>query len=984
MMSFSENISSTFKVRTLVSAILLALTPMGNHALAACTGEGLSGSGNISCSGPSSGINVPVGEGVAVMITDIQGETTQISGDITLTQSNDYLQVYSSQGHSEGVIIGSVSAPSNINMGDGDDIVTYYNYDANGEITHYGDVDLGAGNDRFGIENNSKIFGNILAGSGNDIIKIGLNAFGNAGSNTGASPEIHGNIFLESGRNFVDIVNKGSLFGNIVGGVDSDSVFINDGIVKGDIDLGDGDDEFIMVAGTVDGTVRGGDGSDTILIVGGHITGDVDWGAGNDGGILDLADARVDGSLYFGDGDDDFVLASGTVNNIYLGTGVNQGIGNDKFLLLNGQILGGLYGGQGNDTIEIQEGEVNGVVDGGDGDNLIMISGGTLNEGITTGSGNDQIVYFGGEVLQQVATGAGDDYLIINGNRDIPMLDGGDGQDTLELNNITTSLEGGNVRNWETLMINQSNVVVTDNTLSAGNRLSTDIFSTEIIGTGIFLNASMVTMNGFGQVNGDLSLGRFSEFAHHGGIINGNVIQDGRLHWLGVGDTLTVNGNYTGEANSHLIMNTRLGDDASLTDRLVINGNTAGSTMVKVINAGGSGAYTLNGIELIQVNGQSDGTFIQDGRIVAGAYDYSLVRGQEANNRNWYLTNKAQTEEPDPGSPRPETKLMVRPEAASYASNLAAANQMFITRLHDRLGETQYVDALTGEKKVTSLWLRQTGGHNRQRDSSGELKTRNNRYVAQLGGDIASWAQSGQERLHLGVMAGYGHSSSNTNSNLTKYGSRGAVNGYSTGIYSTWYANDETHQGTYVDSWLQYAWFTNYVNGQGLYSESYHARGFSASLETGYTHQLGVYTTRGGTLNTWYIQPQAQVIWTGIKVHDYKEANGTKVQGVGDNNIQTRLGLRTFLKGHSPQDDGKQREFQPFIEVNWIHNIQDYGARMDGVMYTQKGTRNLGEIKIGVEGQISSSLNLWGNVGEQIGAQGYSDTAVMVGVKLNF
>lgn len=34
---------------------------------------------------------------------------------------------------------------------------------------------------------------------------------------------------------------------------------------------------------------------------------------------------------------------------------------------------------------------------------------------------------------------------------------------------------------------------------------------------------------------------------------------------------------------------------------------------------------------------------------------------------------------------------------------------MFITRLHDRLGETQYTDALTGEQRVTSLWMRR--GH---------------------------------------------------------------------------------------------------------------------------------------------------------------------------------------------------------------------------------------------------------------------------------
>ncbi|MCV5697195.1 autotransporter outer membrane beta-barrel domain-containing protein, partial [Escherichia coli] len=73
---------------------------------------------------------------------------------------------------------------------------------------------------------------------------------------------------------------------------------------------------------------------------------------------------------------------------------------------------------------------------------------------------------------------------------------------------------------------------------------------------------------------------------------------------------------------------------------VVINGNTSGTTRVKVTNAGGSGAYTLNGIEIISVEGESNGEFIKDSRIFAGAYEYSLTRGNtEATNKNWYLTN---------------------------------------------------------------------------------------------------------------------------------------------------------------------------------------------------------------------------------------------------------------------------------------------------------------------------------------------------------
>jgi len=48
------------------------------------------------------------------------------------------------------------------------------------------------------------------------------------------------------------------------------------------------------------------------------------------------------------------------------------------------------------------------------------------------------------------------------------------------------------------------------------------------------------------------------------------------------------------------------------------------------------------------------------------------------------------------------------------------------------------------------------------------------------------------------------------------------------------------------------------------------------------------------------------------------------------------------------------------------------------------GTRNIGEIKAGVEGQINTNLNLWGNVAQQLGDAGYSDTQAVLGIKYLF
>lgn len=460
-------------------------------------------------------------------------------------------------------------------------------------------------------------------------------------------------------------------------------------------------------------------------------------------------------------------------------------------------------------------------------------------------------------------------------------------------------------------------------------------------------------------------------------VLSSLTLNNGTVAWSGAaaGNILTVAGNYHGD-NGLLKLNTVLGDDNSVSDKLVVQGDTSGTTRVAVANAGGSGAKTINGIEVIHVDGVSDGDFVQAGRIVAGSYEYALRRGEGAQYSHWYLMNAAES----PEQPVPEQPTL-RPESGSYIANLAAANTMFNTRLHDRLGDTQYIDMLTGELKTTSLWMRNVGGHTRFKDSSGQLSTQSNRYVLQLGGDLAQWSTDGLDRWHLGLMAGYGNNQSNTRSDVSRYHSRGQVTGYSVGLYGTWYANDEHKTGTYLDSWILYNWFNNKVYGQGLANEKYDSDGITASVEGGYSFLMG---ERSDGRSTYWLQPKAQLTWMGVKADTHTEANGTRVEGKGDGNLQTRLGMKAFIKGHSAADKGKGREFQPFVEANWIYNTRSYGVAMNGVTNYQAGTRNIGELKAGVEGQIGRNLHIWGNVAQQIGDKGYSDTQGMLGIKYAF
>ncbi|WP_196364354.1 autotransporter outer membrane beta-barrel domain-containing protein [Pluralibacter gergoviae] len=513
-------------------------------------------------------------------------------------------------------------------------------------------------------------------------------------------------------------------------------------------------------------------------------------------------------------------------------------------------------------------------------------------------------------------------------------------------------------------------------------------------------------------------------------ISNGNTILDGNTYNNGTiilnptptsaGNTLTINGNFIG-AEGSLSAGAILGNDDSLTDKLIITGKASGHTYVSVANENGSGAKTLEGIELITTGESTSDAFLQSGRIVAGSYDYYLRKGNASgeNINNWYLTslytprpgnpNESTGTQPAVPVPVPETgptqptppplpeasptapdeiphnKVRIwRPEIASYTANLAAANTLFAMTLHDRLGETQYTDALTGEKKITSMWMRSVGGHQQFSMSDGQNKTMSNRYILQIGGDVAQWSTDRVNRFHLGLMGGYGNEKNHSNNKISGYSSTGQVNGYSAGIYGTWYQNEKNKSGLYVDSWAIYNFFNNKVKGDELPVEKYKSKGITASAETGYTLPVHSWFTERGIVNDFYIQPQFQITYFGVKADDHIEANGTNVRDNGNNIFQTRLGTRFYLTGKSKLDQDKVREFEPFIETNWLYNSRQYGTKMADISDNRTGSRNLGEIKIGVEGKISNNINIWTVISHDIGGSSYHYTQGTLGLKYLF
>ncbi|URQ60817.1 autotransporter outer membrane beta-barrel domain-containing protein [Pantoea alhagi] len=445
-----------------------------------------------------------------------------------------------------------------------------------------------------------------------------------------------------------------------------------------------------------------------------------------------------------------------------------------------------------------------------------------------------------------------------------------------------------------------------------------------------------------------------------------NIINQGTVAFKqgAVNHDLVVAGNYAGN-NGALIFNTRLGNDSSATNRLIVQGNTSGATQVRVLNAGGVGAKTLHGIKLIEVNGLSAGEFVQQGRVVAGAYEYQLGRGAGASAGNWYLMNHAADKAP-----------VFRPEVGGYIANSAAAATLFNLSLYDRLGNRSLSES--AQQRGSSLWLRQTAGHNRAY-SADTLEAQGNRYSVQLGGDL--WQLTADTgRLHIGPMLGYGRQATNIRSTLSGYTANSAISGYSLGAYATWFADQNSDSGLWLDSWLQYNWFTGNVAGEGLRTENYHMQGISGSLEGGYAWKALERQGDNQRRYAFYLQPHAQLIFNGLKTVRLTEHNGTRITNK-NNNFISRIGVRGWI---TESKQPGESDLRPYVELNWLHNSDPYQVRLNQLKVQQNSGRNVAELKTGVEGKVSDNLQLNGSIALQQGRYHYQDASLMLGAKYSF
>ncbi len=533
--------------------------------------------------------------------------------------------------------------------------------------------------------------------------------------------------------------------------------------------------------------------------------------------------------------------------------------------------------------------------------------------------------------------------------------------------------------------------------VNAGALLLTD--GAQLAGGGAVTVAPGATLGGYGGVTGNainrgvlavansapgFAGGPAGTFA-----VGGNLVNDGEIRTTNAqaANTLDVGGNYTGN-NGLLSLSTQLGGDDSPTDRLIVRGDSGGATRISVSNANGAGAQTVNGIEIVRIGGQSNGQFTLSNRLVAGTYEYDLHHGgtgANANDGNWYLRTLT-APDPSPGfgliptpSPRPEPTLYVR--------NLAAASAMFMHTLHDRLGEPQYTEAYRDKARAPkdgnapAGWVRVVSRHADSESAGGRIDVDTDTSLIHFGGDLARWSDDAKNRYHFGLMAAYGKIDTDASSNDVRFTNNGLrrkasgdVEGYSVGVYGTWFGNDKMPEGPYVDVWASYGWYDNTIKGNGLAKEKYDSDGWMVSVEGGYA-----LIARENETRQWIIEPQAQLAYTKFSADNHREANGTWVNNSDANGFIGRLGARFYSR--SKQGDNG---VQPFVEANAWYSDAKNSLDFNGVQISDGTPDTRYELKLGAQGEIRRNWQLWGHVGGQWGKDNYDRYEAMVGVKYSF
>ena len=646
---------------------------------------------------------------------------------------------------------------------------------------------------------------------------------------------------------------------------------------------------------------------------------------------------------------------------------------------------------------------------------------------IRDGDGNANVtLYSGSNVIGRIELGNGSDTLFINRGANISnitVVDGGDDTssndgmtDTLNINqSLTGSTTGNNngtagniaILNWEKINLAQNS------TLTLSGDLNTNQLN---IGNGTTVN--LIGSLRQAQINGDV-------------FNSGNI----NLNSNFTGDNLTINGNYQGNGGKltlDLKLNSALKDNDSIADntadKLTVQGNVTGKTTIRFASIDGLGGDTgnTNGIELVQVNGNSTGdAFALEGdHLDRGAYEYHLFKGDlQQNGNNWYLRSQKQTNPGDdnsggdnsggnnsggnnsggnnsggnnsggnnsggnnsggnnasngssgdsgtttkPSKLRPLYRKEV-PLFAAVASQLRQADSLMLANMHQRIGSTPLPDERMSWGRVIASRT------DIQQNGPANARTTGNYAGLQLGSDI--WSSNG---WRAGGYVGYLHGNLDVDgftSGIDTRAGKNTTKSYFIGAYG----NYTRENGAYADFVIQGARHHVDIKPDNNPTGKQKGHGVTASVEIGQPFTLGS--------SNWKLEPQAQIIHQWLDLNDSDISGRTTVSHGHNNAWLFRLGGR--LEGSYQLNKGSLR---PYARVNFFYSPDgaDHTSYITNVATTRlnAGASHAStELAIGGTYDITNKVKAYGEIGHTWSNGGDAHTKApvngSVGLKINW
>ncbi|MGO4834011.1 autotransporter outer membrane beta-barrel domain-containing protein, partial [Rhizobiaceae sp. 2RAB30] len=380
-------------------------------------------------------------------------------------------------------------------------------------------------------------------------------------------------------------------------------------------------------------------------------------------------------------------------------------------------------------------------------------------------------------------------------------------------------------------------------------------------------------------------------------------------------------------------------------------GATSGKSRIGVVNRGGLGGQTGEGIKIIDVRGASKGTFTLAGdylfqgqqTVVGGAYGYRLFKNgiADTDDGDWYLRSSL-TNPQKPGEPEPPLYQPGVPLYESYAASLQEFNKP--GTLRQRVGNRAWAPRAdkpqenAGQQPTidsNGIWARIEAAHATFEPA---VSTSGSTY------DTETWklqtgiegllAENDAGRFIGGVFLQYGTVSSDVRS---VYGAGGVdTTGYGLGATLTWYGEN----GFYADGQAQVTWYdsdlASATAGRRLATGN-GGVGYGLSIEAGREFALG---------GNWSVTPQAQLAYSSVRLDGFTDVFGAAVSPNDSDSLVSRLGVAA---GHEVEwRDAKGR----------VGRAHLYGIA--NLYYDFAGTSD-----VGVSGTAFSSRNdrLYGGIG---------------------